>query len=212
MLKLIKHEFFVQNKIHNLSKYFLIFFLFSLTSITIINPYEKITSFGSILSIALIPLALIGTSSNFLKSEIEDGSFELLLTSFVPLKIVVAKYVALFLCTTISFLANLPIAYLLFNIEPYNLILMAACGFLLSSAACAVILLIAAVQCYFRNNTNFLSGLLLPLIIPSIVLSGIALQDGSSYSIIFILLGINLILIPIIIYLTSYLIANIYNI
>lgn len=212
MIKLIKHEFFVQNKIHNLGKYFLIFFLFSLTSITIINPYEKIASFGSILSIVLIPLALIGTSSNFLKSELEDGSFELLLTSFVPLKIVVAKYIALFLCTTISFLANLPIAYLLFNIAPSNLILMAVCGFLLSSAACAVILLIATVQCYFRNNTNFLSSLLLPLIIPSIILSGIALQDSNNHSIILILLGINLILIPVIIYLTSYLIANIYNI
>jgi len=212
MFELIRHEFFIQNKINNLCKYFLIFFLFSLTSITIINPYEKIASFGSVLSIVLIPLALVGIGANFLKSEIEDGSLELLLTSFMPLQITLAKYVALFLCAAIGFVFNLLAAWLLFNIAFYSLILIAICGLLLSLLSCAIILLIAAIQCYFRNNTNFLSTLLLPLIIPSIILSGIVVQNSDNYQIILILLGINMILVPTTIYLTSYLIANIYNI
>lgn len=212
MLKLIKYEFVIQNKIYHLSKYFVIFFLFSLTSITIVNSYEKISTFGAVLSIVLIPLALIGLSSNFLRPELENGELEMMLTSFAPLKITLAKYVALFLCTMIGFMLNLPIIYLLFDFVLNKLLLIAVCGVFLAASSCAIILLLATVQCYFRNNTNFLATLLLPLIIPTIILSGIALQDSSEVSILLILLGVNLILVPTAIYLSSYLIANIYNI
>jgi heme exporter protein B len=86
-------------------------------------------------------------------------------------------------------------------------------GLLLMATSCGVVILISSIQCYFRSNTNFLSTLLLPLIIPSIILSGIIIQsDNNNSSLLLILIGVNCIIVPISIYLSSYLIENIYNI
>jgi len=213
MINLLKHELLLQNKIQNLTKYFFIFFIFCSGSITIISTHDKIANFGVIFSLISIPLALIGISTNFLRSEIEDGSLELLLASFNPIQITLAKYINLFICGSIAFIANLPISYLLFDMGITRLSLLLTSGLLLLSTSCGVIILISSVQCYFRSNTNFLSSLLMPLIIPSIILSGMIIEsNGTSYSITFILIGVNCIIIPTSIYLSSYLIENIYNI
>jgi heme exporter protein B len=213
MINLLKHELLLQNKIQNLTKYFFIFFVFCSGSITIISTHDKIANFGVIFSLISIPLALIGISTNFLRSEIEDGSLELLLASFNPIQITLAKYINLFICGSIAFIANLPISYLLFDMDITRLSLLLTSGLLLLSTSCGVIILISSVQCYFRSNTNFLSSLLMPLIIPSIILSGMIIEsNGTSYSITFILIGVNCIIIPTSIYLSSYLIENIYNI
>ena len=213
MIHLLKHEFSLQNKIYNLAKYFFIFFVFCSGSITIISTHDKIASFGIIFSVISIPLSLIGITTNFLRPEIEDGSLEILLTSFNSIQIILAKYLSLFLCGSIGFIANLPLSYLLFNIDASQLSLIAISGLLLMSTSCGVVILISSIQCYFRSNTNFLSTLLMPLIIPSIILSGMIIEsDNNNHSITFILIGVNCIIIPISIYLSSYLIENIYNI
>jgi heme exporter protein B len=213
MIQLLKHEFLIQNKINNLTKYFFIFFVFCSGSITIISSHDKIAYFGLIFSLISIPLSLIGISTNFLRSEIEDGSLELLITSFNPIQITLSKYINLFICGSIAFIANLPISYFLFHMNTTHLSLLFISGILLMSTSCGVIVLISSVQCYFRSNTNFLSSLLMPLIIPSIILSGMIIENNNStHSIILILLGVNCIVVPISIYLSSYLIENIYNI
>jgi heme exporter protein B len=210
--QLLKHEFLLQNKIYNLTKYFWIFFIFCSSSITIVNSYDNINNFGIIFSVIAIPLALIGITSNFLRPELEDGSLELLLASFRPTQIILAKYLSLFMCGSIGFIINLPFSYLLFNIDANQLILIGTCGLLLMLTSSAIIALISSIQCYFRSNTNFLSILIMPLIIPNIILSGIIIQSDSNYSMILILLGVNFIIVPICIFLSSYLIENIYNI
>lgn len=214
MINLLKHEFLVQNKIYNLSKYFFIFFVFCNGSIVIITTHDRIANFGIIFSLISIPLALIGISANFLRSEMEDGSLELLLASFNPIQITSAKYFGLFICGAISFLANVPILYLLFDMSIIQLILVVIAGLFLMSTSCGVVILISSVQCYFRSNTNFLSSLLIPLIIPSIILSGILVENHNEnyYSIILLLMGVSCIIVPVSIYLSSYLIENIYNI
>jgi len=210
--QLLKHELLIQNKINNLIKYFLIFFIFCSTSITIVNSHENINSFGIIFSVISIPLALIGVTVNFLKPEIEDGSLEILMTSFTPTQIILAKYLSLLISGVIGFIINIPISYLLFNISLNQLFLIMICGILLMTSSAVIIILIASIQCYFRSNTNFLSVLIMPLIIPSIILSGMIIQSDNNYSMVLILLGINCIMVPITIGLSSYLIANIYNI
>jgi heme exporter protein B len=108
---------------------------------------------------------------------------------------------------------NIPISYLLFNIDVFQLNLVIITGLSLMATSCGVIILISSIQCYFRSNTHLLSTLLLPLIIPSIILSGIIIQsENNSYSLFLIMTGVNCIIIPISIYLSSYLIENIYNI
>ncbi len=213
MVHFIKHEFLLQNKICNLTKYFFIFFVFCSGSITIVSSHDKIANLGIIFAVISIPLSLIGIAANFLRTELEDGTLEILLTSFKPIQIILAKYLGLFICGSVAFVLNIPISCFLFNIEALQLNLVIITGLLLMATSCGVVILISSIQCYFRSNTNFLSTLLLPLIIPSIILSGIIIQsDNNNFSLLLILIGVNCIIIPISIYLSSYLIENIYNI
>jgi heme exporter protein B len=213
MVHFIKHEFLLQNKICNLTKYFFIFFVFCSGSITIVSSHDKIANLGIIFAVISIPLSLIGIAANFLRTELEDGTLEILLTSFKPIQIILAKYLGLFICGSVAFVLNIPISCFLFNIEAFQLNLVIITGLLLMATSCGVVILISSIQCYFRSNTNFLSTLLLPLIIPSIILSGIIIQsDNSNFSLLLVLIGVNCIIIPISIYLSSYLIENIYNI
>ena len=154
MINLLKHELLLQNKIQNLTKCFFIFFVFCSGSITIISTHDKIANFGVIFSLISIPLALIGISTNFLRSEIEDGSLELLLASFNPIQITLAKYINLFICGSIAFIANLLISYLLFDMDITRLSLLLTSGLLLLSTSCGVIILISTVQCCFPCNSR----------------------------------------------------------
>ncbi len=213
MVHFIKYEVLLQNKIYNLTKYFFIFFVFCSGSITIVSSYDKIANLGIIFAVISIPLSLIGIAANFLRTELEDGTLEILLTSFKPIQIILAKYLGLFICGSVAFVLNITISCFLFNIEAFQLNLVIITGLLLMATSCGIVILISSIQCYFRSNTNFLSTLLLPLIIPSIILSGIIIQsDNNNSSLLLILIGVNCIIVPISIYLSSYLIENIYNI
>jgi hypothetical protein len=52
----------------------------------------------------------------------------------------------------------------------------------------------------------------MPLIIPNIIISGLLIQSPGDISFAAIMLGINLIIIPPALYLSGYLLENIYNI
>ncbi|PCJ23927.1 MAG: hypothetical protein COA94_07860 [Rickettsiales bacterium] len=212
MKSLILQEFRVQDKIYNLIKYSLIFFIFCSLSITLINSYENVQIFGVVFSVICIPLAFINLSAGLIKPDIEDGSLEILLTAKTPIKIVMAKYIALFTCFCLSFAMLLPLIYIIYNIPNTIFILIAASGFLLISLCAALAVLIASIQGYFRANTNFLSIIIMPLVIPSIILSGIIIQNPDNLHLLAIMIGINLIVIPPSIYLSGYLVENIYNI
>ena len=92
MVHFIKHEFLLQNKICNLTKYFFIFFVFCSGSITIVSSHDKIANLGIIFAVISIPLSLIGIAANFLRTELEDGTLEILLTSFKPIQIILIKF------------------------------------------------------------------------------------------------------------------------
>jgi heme exporter protein B len=212
MKNLIFHEFKVQNKIHNITKYTLIFFIFCCLSITLINAYENIQTFGIIFAVISIPLAFISLSGNLIKPDIEDGSLEILITTSTPGKIILAKYIALCTCCSLSFFLTMPIIYLIYNIELTIFVAMVLSALILLFLSASLITLISAIQGYFRSNTNFLSILIMPLLIPNIILSGLFLQNHADLHLLFIMLGINLVIIPPALYLSSYLIENIYNI
>jgi heme exporter protein B len=212
MKALIYQEFTVQNKIYNLVKYTLIFFIFCCLSVTLVNSYENIQVFGIVFSVVCIPLAFISISTYLIKPDIEDGSIELLLISFSSNIVILAKYLALCTCCTFSFILTAPIIYVVYNIQPYIFVLVLACSLLLLFLSAALIILIASIQGYFRSNTNFLAILILPLIIPNIVLSGVFIQNPNDLYLLLIMVGINLVVIPPSLYLSGYLVENIYNI
>lgn len=212
LIQLIKWEYLIQNRINNLSKYLFIFFLFCIFSTALINDQTDIKKFGIIFSVIVLPIALIGFSSLIFQQDVEDGSLELLLSSFNESEIIAAKLITIIVSSLTSALLNMPIIYIIFDLDMLTVSYLLINLILLLILSSSLLVLIGAVQSYFRSNTNLLAILIMPLLIPKIILSGLVLQNFDNINLIFVMIGINMILVPIIFYLSSYLIKNIYNI
>ncbi|WP_341760834.1 heme exporter protein CcmB [Candidatus Tisiphia endosymbiont of Thecophora atra] len=212
LIQLIKWEYLIQNRINNLSKYLFIFFLFCIFSTALINDQVDIKKFGIIFSVIFLPIALIGFSSLILKQDVEDGSLELLLSSFSESEIVTSKLFAIFFSSLTSSLLNIPIIYIIFDLDLITVTYLFITLTLLLTLSSSLLVLIGSIQSYFRSNTNLLAILIMPLLIPNIILTGLVLQNLENISLIFVMIGINMLLLPTIFYLSSYLIKNIYNI
>lgn len=213
MLKtLISRELLVQNKIYNLTKYMIMFFLFCSLTVNLINSYEELSYFAVIFSLISIPLAFIGLSNYILKSDIEDGTMEILLSSISSVRIIIGKYSALCISSLLSFAITSSIIAIMHDIKIISLLLIFASGCFLILLSAALIILIASMQGYFRYNTNFFAILIMPLILPNMVLSGILLQNQDNLYLLSVMIGIDLVVIPPSLYFSSYLIENIYNI
>lgn len=212
LIQLIKWEYLIQNRINNLSKYLFIFFLFCIFSTALINDQADIKKFGVIFSVIFLPIALIGFSSLILKQDVEDGSLELLLSSFSESEIVTSKLFAIFFSSLTSSLLNIPIIYIIFDLDLITVTYLFITLTLLLTLSSSLLVLIGSIQSYFRSNTNMLAILIMPLLIPNIILTGLVLQNLENISLIFVMIGINMLLLPTIFYLSSYLIKNIYNI
>lgn len=214
---LIQNEFRNQIRLNNLVKFLLFFFLFCTFSVTLIQSHDDISEFGIVFSIMCIPLALINLSSSMFKQDSHDGMLEGLLTIFSHGQITFAKFIALFGCTIIAFMVGTPVIFLLYAPSPNLFLIFILCGIIISLGASGLTCLISAVQSYFRTNTNFLSILIMPLIIPSIILCSLTLQsastgDLSTDSYLGLLFGINIIITPLSLYLTGFLVKNVYNV
>lgn len=204
-------ELKIQNKVQNLSKYLLAFFLFCALTITLINKQPDVSKFGIIFAIIYMPLALIGFTHLIFKQDVEDGSLEFLLSNFTILQIIITKFIAIVISAFVSIILSLPVIYIIFNLDFKSLCSLAAILLTLLFISSALLILIASIQSYFRSNTNIISLLIMPLLMPSIVLAGLALQNQQNFSVILIMLGLDLIMVPISLILSAYLIKNIYN-
>jgi heme exporter protein B len=212
MKQLLYREFLIQNKIYSLTKYTILFFGFCIVSTSVVNAPDDIQKFGLIFSVIYIPLAFLGLASNLIKPEMDDGSLEYLLVSTSALKVILAKFLILAGNTIFSFVLILPFIKIFFNTSVNELPVIALIAILLIAISSALIILIASIQSYFKYNTNFLVILVMPLVIPHIILSGILIQNHQEIYLLVIMLGINLVIIPPVIYLAGYLINNIYDI
>lgn len=212
MLNLIYQEVLLQNKIHNISKHFFLFLLFGLIGTVIISPLHTMTEFGLMLSVIYIPMFLLGNNHFLLKYEIQNGDLELLLTTHNTLIIIIAKFGALSLNLLMSLICILPLIIILFStslILTMNFIYIAILILLMSNG---LAMMMAAIQVYFQRNNNFLSVMIMPFMLPNIILAGMLISNPENITIIFMMFGINLIIIPISLYCSGYLINNIYNI
>ncbi len=211
MQQLILRELKLQIKIYNKILYSLMFLCYCMLSVVLANNIDNISSFSVIFTICSIPIMFIGFSGNIIKNDIEDGSLEILLTCHSAFYIIMSKLIALTLCTIISLVVFMPIIWFLFNLDLYVVCILLICSALLLKLSACLCVLIASAQGYFRSNTNFLSILIMPILIPAIIICGMALQNSGSSYLIAILVGINMIIAPIAIYLSTYLVENIYS-
>jgi len=212
LIQLTKWEFRVQNNINNLTKYLFAFFLFCTFSIVLINQQTDIRKFGIVFSVICLPLSLISFSQLIFKQDLDDGSLELLLSNYSSQEIIISKFLSVFSSAIISILFNIPIIFIIFDLSWTLLILLFITLFLLLLLASGLVILIGAIQGYFRSNTNFLSILIMPLLIPNIIMSGLVLQNAQYLSLVFVMIGINIIILPVVLYLSCYLVKNIFNV
>ncbi len=141
----------------------------------------------------------------------EDGSLELLLSIVSHEKIILAKFFAIFISSTIGLVFVLPIIYVLFDKTLLEIIFFFSSVWMILVLSSSLVVLSGSVQCYFKKNANFVGTFIMPLLIPNIIMTGLILQDNN-LQLIFIMIGINLVFLPISFFLSSCLIKNIYNI
>ena len=208
---LIKLEFIVQNRINNMIKYLVIFFLFCIISTILINSERDIKKFGLIFSVICLLISLINFSSIIFKADLEEGTLELLLSIVSHEKIILAKFFAIFISSTIGMALTLPIIYIFFDQTLIEIIFFFISVLLILILSSNLVVLSGSIQSYFRANSNFIGIFVMPLLIPSIIMTGLVLQDND-LPLIFVMIGINLVFLPISFFLSSYLIRNIYNI
>lgn len=209
--KLFYWELLNFNKISNVAKYLLSFSILNIINITLIAPMSDIPHFSNIFLILAVPISLIGFSNQIFKPDLTDGNLELLLTNFTASEITIVKFLSLILSSTVSYILTVIFTSILFEANLYTLFGLCLIITLITLYIAALIILIASIEAYFRSNTNFLPILIMTLAIPSITIAGLILQQDSINNLIYILIGIDLILVPISLIFAAYLIQNIYN-
>lgn len=212
MFKLIYQEIILQNKIHHLAKHFFFFLLFASVCTVIIAPNDNISEFGLMISIIFIPLFLLCNNYFLIKYEIHNGDLEMLLTTFSAQKIINAKFSSLCFNLLMSFLLIMPLMAIFFSLPLFLGVKFFMVAMLVLLLSCALTILIASIQSYFQANYNFLSVMIMPLLLPNIILAGMVIQTPEKIVLILMMLGVDLIIIPISLFASGFLIKNIYNI
>ena len=159
--------------------------------------------FGSVMSAITIPSYLV-------KSEVQDGALENLFVFLKPPTILMAKYCGMLLSVGFGILCTLPIIAVFYHLQIDHIILLIAIIILILLQIIAIVLLGNIIHAYFRQNTNLILTIILPLIIPSLIITSMAVSTFK-IDFVFILLGMDMIFIPIILMLSNYLLASLYE-
>jgi heme exporter protein B len=169
------------------------------------NTYTKmiLIVFGSVMAAVTIP-------SHLIKSDMQDGSLENMLAILPPSKIIIAKYFGLITAINTGILCTLPLIMLFYGLEIEHMAFLFLVIMPILLQVIAIIILGNLIHAYFKQNTNLILAIIIPLIIPSLIMASMGIKTLNS-DFIFIIIGIDMIFIPIILMLSSYLCANLYE-
>lgn len=212
-ITLFLSELIIQNKIHSLIRYNLQFIL--LSSIAIIFTHgasPDLAKLGIIFIVIALPLSIISSTKSIIKADVADGYMELLMICINPTRIILIKYFSLLFNNIISYIIALPLIAIFYSISYEQMFLIIIGSILLIGQITALSVLLSCIEGYFRTNINLISIVILPLIIPGLIACGLLIEKSSnSTTFINILMGVDLILIPLTLMLSEYLTRNIYN-
>ncbi|WP_194966420.1 hypothetical protein [Rickettsia endosymbiont of Cardiosporidium cionae] len=207
---LIRHDLKLQYRVYNTPIYLGIFLLFnSVASVLIITP-DRLEELITALFILFIPMLFLNLQ-NMLKTEFLDGCLELLMVHFTPIEIVISKYIVLSLYNIVAFFIYMLFFYLVFSFTLYKVLILYVISVLLIFVTISLFLLSSSIECYFSGRKNYVSLVIIPILIPNMILSGI-LIDSDKLSYLLLIISSSMITIPIALVGSSYLIKNIYNI
>ena len=211
LYKLLRFEMKIMNRSYHLIRNNIYLLILSSVIFSMVLPEEFLTTnikmlmcfWGVIISSLMIPHYLV-------KIDVQDGSLETLISTISHKKIFIAKYLALAFSLIISTVLATSVTTLFFAFSAKELLYLSLLMLLAILQITALILLGNIIHAYFRRNTNMLIALIIPLIIPTLVIGAIALET-LNFDFIMILLGVDIVIIPIIFYLSSYLLSNLYD-
>lgn len=209
---LIKQEFVQQNRVHNVFAYnFQLIVMISLT-LYFLAPHNSYQTIGIVMVVAM-PLLVLVTLKSIVKNDVQDGSLDLIMTNCEPGVIILAKYITAMLNITLAVICALPFIILFYN---YNITLCfnyLLITLLLNLFVVALAILIDVIEAYFAGNSYLGVIIITPLMLPIIIIGGMFLVDVSHNSLFFLklLIGLNLISLPIFLLMSSMLIKTINN-
>lgn len=175
-----------------------------------INPNSDDFKLVSLFIIIWSGIINLNFSKDFFYEEVTSGNLENLLIITSSFKLIIAKFSAWKVTMLAVNLIVIFFTIILFHLSYENAVLIFTLMEFVSIASIALTMLSSSILIYFDNKNNFLSILVIPFIIPLLILSGIILNQ-QNLSFITYLIGIDLILVPVCIYLCSFLVKEIYN-
>jgi len=208
---LLKYELAICHRSYHIFRHSAYIMLLSSIMLSIIIESEESSTyvtmmliiFGSVMSAITIPTHLI-------KSEMLDGSLENLFVILKPTTILMAKYCGILISVASGILCTLPIITLFYHLEIHHIIFLTIIIMTILCQTIAIIILGNIIHAYFRQNTNLILTIILPLITPSLIIASMAIST-SKIDFVFILLGMDMIFIPIILILSNFLLENLYE-
>ncbi|MDF2965133.1 MAG: ccmB [Rickettsiaceae bacterium] len=208
-----RHELTNHFKVYNTVTYLLLFLIFTFVCMVFIIPQDAIVHQAPALLLIILPIAQISNTASLFQMDYKDGTLELALATRSADNIVYNKFTAITIISFSVMLLVLPIFSVLYSINLNEALRLSLIYGLMLSYINAFTVLIGAVQVYFGAACNFIATLIFPLLIPGIICGVLSIMNSANFVLYLkLLLGLNFILVPIILVMTSYLVRNIYNI
>jgi heme exporter protein B len=176
---------------------------------SLISPESEIHSKFALVLIGTV-VTTISLPSYIIKQDLTDGSLENMIVSLEISTILMIKYFALLTSISLGFLITMPIITLFYGFNIHETLYISTLSLLIIIQGSALVLLANIVHAYFRKNTNLILSLIIPILIPSIIISSMAIMNNKP-DFLYIILGIDLIMVPIMLAFSNYLLKNIYN-
>lgn len=206
----LKSEIIILNKTYCITLNLLFTLLLPSTCLPLMLPYELLKQITPILIAIILSIHLSHIIATIIKQEINDGTIELLLTIAKPSRIILLKFSALLFSSAVTLFILLPIMNVFFHYNGLTLCVFFILFLLLVINVSAISLLIAVMQSYFYTNTQFILSFIIPILTPYLIIFGLITYDYN-YSLLLIELGLTMVLLPIMLVMSSYLIKNIYK-
>ena len=179
--------------------------------ISITCPYEMIKSYCTFFMVIIYPLLILQYLERILYNDFKDGTLELMLTIVTPLQFIISQYCAQYLLLLLSYLFALPIIIILLNYNISEIILYSSLVLINITTANIIAIFSSISFCYIKTITMVNFVLILPLALPTLIISSLIIQDITYLVLVKLLLGLVIILFTILCFASEYLLRNIYN-
>ena len=207
ILDFLLFEIKILHKVRAVSVLLFSFQMISVLTLPFLLDSQDISIYApQILVFCMAQSVILANSHNFLADK-TDGTLVQKFLIFDYLYIVIVKQLSIFI---ISILINCLISvmvWILYSINFIQFLFFFATNFLVLLVSSALSSCSSIIKLYFDNNSEYLSMVMMPILIPFFICGSTAITSCNPFYIL-LLLGMNLILVPIITFLGVYLIRG----